>query len=121
MTGVSQKLSWLVLALALLLGQGAALHHQHEIAADCVAGPCAEHGAHVDPTSGAATPTDTVSEADLCPFCELLSQGRTHLRPSTATIALAEPSLLRLASCLRVTASWLDLGAQRPRAPPRFL
>lgn len=133
-----------VLAAAiLLLGQGAALHHQHEIAADCPPGACTTHGSHPDAARADTVDTadldgadghasshasthelgargDAVSSADHCPYCELLGQGRSSAPPAATTVAAAHGARARLAptSPAGVAAPAGDVA--RARAPPRL-
>jgi len=103
-------------AAVLLLGQGAALHHRHEIAADCPPGPCREHGSHEAALGASGT---SVSVADACPFCELLGQGRAAAPSATAALApLAAPTATAPPHAGDAPTA-PPLEGRRARAPPR--
>jgi hypothetical protein len=108
----------LLAAAILLLGQGTALHHQHEIVADCPTGPCGEHGLHVD----APTPSGgSLSEADRCPFCELLSQGRTAAPTATQAPAALHDAVVPSAPGTPDAPATPARDPARARAPPRLV
>jgi hypothetical protein len=105
----------LLAAVVLLLGQGAALHHRHEIVADHPPGPCVEHGSHAEN----APPATSASVADACPFCRLLGQGRTAL-PAAAAGAIALPDrAVRVAGAAFAAAPQPTPTGPGARAPPR--
>jgi len=105
------------LAGILVLGQGAALHHDHARSADCPPAACAAHGVHVEAdSSSVASPSE-------CPFCEMLSQGRTVVPAAGGadpTSPLPERPLAAMAASPLLAAGPARTGPS-PRAPPRLV